>query len=167
MKNKKSILAIIITVSVLLVIFSGCSESVNSEIPNDSENTTQPAFTEEEVSYSLIPFGFKIDGVDSQEELAEEILEHIEIAEKISEGEGEYWLYEDYWLYCGSSIADITEFYVPAVEFEGFELFSVIVLESVFLFNYMPVNLDGLDGVGGVLLDDEGVPYFFCTSVGI
>jgi len=155
MKTKKSTFAMIIAVSMLLAIFSGCSESVNDEILNGDERATQPvnvqehSETEREIMRTPVPFGIEIDDFTDLEAVVDEILEQIEIAEEISEGDEEYGIYQIH------RISDIEEFYVPTIEIDGFELRSVEVLGGAFLFYYVPTSSDGVG------VDRYGAPLFY------
>ena len=152
MKIKKFNLAVIIVISILLVVLAGCSETYDNETPDDDRGTTAPiTFVTDDQGYEIhrtVPSGVGIHDITNLEELVDEILEHIEIAETITEND------EDYWRYSGSNMADITEFYIPNIEIPGFELYNVGILGGVFVFSYVPTNLDGVE------FDREGNPEF-------
>jgi len=111
MKNLKTIVAIIAT-TLLLAMLIGCSD-------------------EPEYSAHSVPLMFD---VDENTNLKDVILNEIHASKTVDRN------HEDYGMYSEHKISDIEEFFVPTIEFEGFELFSMFFDEAGFVYEYAPIE---------------------------
>jgi len=90
---------------------------------------------------TLPPLGISCAGKDL-DEIKAELIRHINTAKaadlsRTEDGDfrGEY--YQMYWT---EEIFNISEFYFPAIDIDGFELYNVLVVTSGFGFNYHPAD---------------------------
>ena len=127
MKNKKNLFPIFISLSITLAILSGCSGTGNK---NSSK-------TEIEEEYKR---GYYVNWVDipvgDEQSFEDEVVGIIEDYQDMDEGD------EDYGLYSGNEIENISKFYsLDKLQLDGYELYSASVSSEVFLFYFAPIEV--------------------------
>jgi hypothetical protein len=117
MKTKKCIIAIIVAMSSLTLMFSGCSDPANNEVA-----------TTEKISVSIEPIGITID---EDADFTEEVI-------KMIDGECDP---DEQGLHSIHKVSEIEEFYnLDNLEIEGFELYSVSIDGDKIRYMYAPLN---------------------------
>jgi hypothetical protein len=147
MKTKTKITAVAVLLTLLLSV-CGCAAS-NSSTPSEEsgghEILASPATPE------MLMIGFE-RGRDFDFRGA--IIEQINLSRTVSSDSENHARYSQY------RTSEITEFYFPHIEIDGFEMFGVEMLEDGLIFYYAPVN------PGEMCLDTDG-NYRFSIETGI
>ncbi|MDR2532136.1 MAG: hypothetical protein LBC82_04765 [Oscillospiraceae bacterium] len=134
MKNKKIVFPVIIVMTVLIVVLCGC-KSRNPEVNNETQVFENPTDNNEVLSVGLPTPTIicNVEGRDFKKEIIDKVIT------SRSENIGEYQEENNYDV---NRISEITEFFFPTVEIDGFKLHSVFVTETTFRFMYAPFEID-------------------------
>jgi hypothetical protein len=104
--------------------------------------TTDPTEPDDEphVSRRLPPFVIHLGDLRGATSIRDALVEHIGISKAIADGRMSADTVTDSYLYSDHRIAEITEFYFPTIEIDGFELSSVTIRGGEFSFRYTPIG---------------------------
>jgi hypothetical protein len=141
MKIKK--ITMMVVSAMLLVTLIGCLGLSVGETDNNRENEGR--------AVSSYPLGISIRN-NGDTNFKNELIEQIETSRNAVTNDSSYWLYSN------NRISDITEFYFPELEFDGFELAFAEITSSIFGFYYAPIGQveESLNSPGHYLFD-EGI----------
>jgi hypothetical protein len=135
----------------LLLTLAACAESdtpldpaaENRTAPSATESTTAPTEPDERphVGISAMPFIIQLDDLRGATSIRSALTEHIDTSraiadERMSVADGD----ENTGLHSQHRVAEITEFYFPTIEIDGFELSAATILGGEFSFRYTPIG---------------------------
>jgi hypothetical protein len=167
----------------LLLTLAACAES-DTTLDPAAENRTAPPATESTVApteptestvaptepneepqfcRTIGPIAIQLGDLRGATSIRSALTEHIDTSRAIADGRmsADTVDADDSYSYSHHRIAEITEFYFPTIEIDGFELSSVTIFGSGFSFGYTPIGNREFNINTGVALNvtrtDEGL----------
>jgi len=122
MKKNKNVFIIIAIITTMFLMLCSCSNDTNTSENNESDPV--PSFDPAPLTIWIY----------ESADLKSELLNKIESSRTFNEED------EEHGVYTINKIYDIKEFYYPALEIDGFELFCIAISEAGFVFYYGPVD---------------------------